>query len=157
MFFLKSCQLVEFVIAVYPSVYPLAWDTSFKGGFCFPGDLPVGRLEYEGLRDECSFWFSTVEEVGAFQGGGEGSVGSISGLAGISCRKITRKQDEMKKFLRKTMESKLGFKVYSMYFGLVSFVLFYYGACFNIQCKNMASISFPLTFGQSLVESQINL
>ena len=99
----------------------------------FPGDLPVGRLEYEGLRDECSFWFSTVEEVGAFQGGGEGSVGSISGLAfGEVAEKNAREQDEMKKFLRKTMESKLGFKVYSMYFGLVSFVLFYYGACFNI-------------------------
>lgn len=102
----------------------------------FSGDLPVsvGRLEYEGLRDECSFWFSTVEEVGAFQGGRLGSVGAASQdwLLEKLQKKNARKQDEMKKFLRKTMESKLGFKVYSMYFGLVSFVLFYYGACFNI-------------------------
>ena len=120
-----------------------------------------GRLEYESLRDECSFWFSTVEEVGAFQGG-EKTWGNYLRIGpGISSEKSLGKRDELKKLHRKTMETQLGFKIYICYYainfwGLVSFMfLFYHGTCFNIQCRSM--YGFLKLLAQSLVESQINL
>lgn len=101
----------------------------------FSGDLPSPSAGWnmKACEMNAAFGLAQLKKLEHFKADGWGRLGRHLRIGfWRSCRKITRKQDEMKKFLRNTMESKRGFKVYSMYFGLVSFVLFYYGACFNI-------------------------